>query len=288
VTRGGAVHAGGADPRTLRSVDLLSTYVTAWRDTADRVLALLRDLPSNAWDRCTDCPGWRVRDIVAHLADIESQLAGADAAAVVRAAGDRRELTPDWTGPGVAARREATPAELVAELAEAVDRRATAFEQHPPDDPGGRPPVVPGGLGWDWVTLLRNRVVDLWVHEQDIRRAVGSPGGVSSPGAEVAVRTLAAALPYVLGKRVAPPAGTVLGIDVTGSVPLRAVLAVGADGRARPVDGDPPEGCTWLRTDTETFAVLAAGRRRAADVAVDVTGDHALALRFADALAVTP
>ncbi len=275
-------------------MDTLAISIAAWRETAGRALVLLRGLSPDAWDRDTDCPGWTVRDVVAHLADMEIQLADGSGSATDRAPPEGgtarvsgREVTPEWTSPGVAARRGSPPAALVAELADAVRRRAAELEQHPPADPHGRPAFTPAGLGWDWETLLRNRAIDLWVHEQDVRRAVGAPGGMDSLGAGVAVRTFAAALPYVLGKRVAPPAGTVVGIRVEGPVSVRTVLAVGEDGRARPVDGEP-EGCTWLGMGTETFAALAAGRRSASDSRLKLAGDRALAMRLAGALAVTP
>lgn len=279
VTRGAC--AGG---RTIRSVDELTTYVDAWRDTADRLLVLLRGLPPADWQRETDCPGWRVRDVAAHLAHLEALLADGSPGEDIPGG---REVPPSWTAVGVATRSGRHHDELVAELADAVARRTTSLEQDPPTDPRWPADAAPGGLDWDVATLLRNRAVDLWVHEQDVRRAVGEPGGLDSPGARVTVRTFVAALGYVLGKAVGAPPGTALGVDVRGPAPARVVLAVGADGRARPVDEVPP-GCTWWRTDTETFCLLAAGRRPAADVQLDVDGDEALVRAVAERLAVTP
>ncbi len=266
-------------------MDVLTTYLTAWRDSAERVLGLCRTLAPEQWSAATDLPGWTVRDVVAHLADVEAQLA--DSGLATGATG-RREMAPDATAAGVESRRDMHPEQLVDELAGAVGRRVTALTADPPADPAGLPPGMAAGLGWDWQTLLRNRAIDLWVHEQDIRRAVGVPGGMDSPGAEVTVSAFAAALPYVLGKKVSPAPGTVVGWAVTGEVPFEQVLRVGDDGRARRLDRTPPAGTTWLRMDTETFAVLTAGRRGPGDVALQTAGDHELAARVAAEMAVTP
>ncbi len=102
------------------------------------------------------------------------------------------------------------------------------------------------------------------------------------------MRSFAAALPFVLGKRVAPPPGTVVGWDVHGPVPLEVVLTVGEDGRARPLEDRPPAEATRLRMDTETFALLGAGRRAVDSVALEIAGDRALGRRVAAAMAVTP
>lgn len=282
-------------------MDPLATYIHAWRETAERVLVLCRELDASDWELRTDLPRWSVHDVVGHLADVESRFGGVDPAGAEGRTGGaadgehRSAVTPDLTQPGVDARRAATPEDLLAELAGAVERRAAALAAQPPDDPKTLVPSLPYGLLWDWETLLRNRVVDLWVHEQDVRRAVGRPGGLDSSAAEVSVRTFATALPYVLGKRVAPPPGTTVAWQVSGEVPFDAVLAVGDDARARPVEPRTraeTTATTAVRTDTEAFALLAAGRRepeallRADRVVVDGDGD--LAGRVLSAMAVTP
>ena len=50
-------------------------------------------------------------------------------------------------------------------------------------------------IGWNWETLLSNRAVDVWMHEQDIRRAVGRPGGMNTAAAAHTVATFTQ-LPY--------------------------------------------------------------------------------------------
>jgi len=267
-------------------VDELATYLAAWRESCDRALALCLELDPGDWDRPTDLPGWTVHDVLAHLAHIETVLADGDADADESSAG-RREASPEWTHRGVEARRGASPDALRAELSDAVLRRAGTLAEEPSPEPHSRPDVTPAGLEWDWTTLLRNRALDVWVHEQDIRRAVDRPGGMSGAGAQVTVHTFAAALPYVLGKKVAPPPGTTVAWSVQGSVPVERVLQVdGARRAVRAPEGTKPDA--RMTMDTETFAVLVAGRRGWDGVRVEVDGDEALGRQVVDAMGVTP
>ncbi len=262
-------------------MDLLRIYVDAWHDTAVRLIGLCRTLSEADWTRPTDCPGWAVRDVVAHLAAIESELAGGAAPA---GHSNSRAVSPAYTKAGVDQRAARTPEQLVDEFETAVASREAVLR----DGDWAGPTSAPGGLAWDWDTLLRNRVIDLWVHEQDIRRAVDRPGGFDSPGARVTVTALAMGMPYVLGKQVAPPAGTSVVWEVGGPVAITIAAVVGDGGRAVAMDPPPADADVWLRMDTETFGVLCAGRRDPAALDIDVLGDHALAERVVAAMVVTP
>ena len=101
------------------------------------------------------------------------------------------------------------------------------------------------------------------------------------------MHTFAAALPYVLGKKVAPPPGTTVAWSVHGPVPVERVLRINDERRAvRAPDGG--RRTAGLTMDTETFAVLAAGPAWCDDVHLTVDGDKALARQVMDAMGVTP
>ena len=271
-------------------MNLLETYVGGWREAADAVIALGAELTDDEWAAPTDCPGWTVKDVYAHLAHLETELSHTTQNAA-SGSGDAggNELVSTYTADGVATRAGHSPAELVAELAVAVSTRAELLADLP-DDPDLPAPVTPGGIPWSWDTLLRNRSIDMWVHEQDIRRATGRHGGLASAGAQVATMTFSFAMPYVLGKRVRPPADTIVRWDVTGAIPVDLVVQIGADGRATTLDLidvlDQPS--TTLSMNSETFAVLAAGRRGPDQVDVTITGDHELGVATLSAMGVTP
>ena len=88
-----------------------------------------------------------------------------------------------YTEQGVVARKDRTRDELLAELAAVTGQRLSATRTNPPDDGAGSPPKTPGDIGWSWLTLLSNRPLDVWMHEQDIRRATGRPGHLDTVAA---------------------------------------------------------------------------------------------------------
>lgn len=262
---------------------MLRTYVTGWRESAEAVLALADGLDPAFAATPTDCPGWTVQDVVAHLAHLESALCSDSSDA---GAAGASELAASYTEAGVLDRRTQTFAEVTAQLRAAITTRSEQLTDLP-DDPSQPAPVTPGGIGWSWDELLRNRCVDMWVHEQDIRRAIGRPGGMDSVAAQVVTTTFSFALPYVLGKRVRPEPGATVRWNVTGEVPVDLAARVGDDGRAQRLDQvDGP--VTTLSMSTETFIVLAAGRRSADQVDVTIDGDPALGRAVLDAMAMTP
>lgn len=261
---------------------MLETYVRGWHESARSILALADELDDADWSRATDCDKWTVKDILAHLAHLESELCHPEQNTYEPPTGTR--VISAYTGKGVEARRDRTPAELVAEFAAAVEMRSRQLAELP-DDPTAPAPVTPGGVAWSWDELLRNRAIDVWVHEQDIRRATGRPGGLDSTGAHVAVLSFSFAMPYVLGKRVQPPALSTVRWEVTGETPLELAIRVGADGRASAIESlDEPT--VSLTMTTETFTVLTAGRRDPDEVEVEIKGDQSLGLATLAAMAI--
>jgi uncharacterized protein (TIGR03083 family) len=246
------------------------------------IVALAGELDEADWARPTDCDEWSVKDIVAHLAHLETELCNTEQNNAAQSNGT--DVVSAYTGAGVAARRERTPEELVAEFASAVELRASRLAELP-DDPTAPAPVTPGGVAWSWDTLLRNRSVDVWVHEQDIRRATGRPGALDTTGAQVAVMTFSFSLPYVVGKRVKPPAMSTVQWKVTGETPLELAVRVGEDGRASAIETLDEPSVTLTMT-TETFTLLTAGRRDPVEVEVAIDGDQDLGRAILSAMAI--
>lgn len=263
-------------------MNLLETYVRGWHEAAEAIIALAAELDDADWAGQTDCTEWTVKDVVAHLAHLESELCHTEQNTYEGSGA--ADVASSYTAAGVAARRERTPAELVAELASAVELRASRLADLP-DDPAAPAPVTPGGVAWSWDTLLRNRSVDMWVHEQDIRRATGRPGGLDSTGAHVAVMTFSFAMPYVLGKKVKPPALSTVRWNVTGETPLELVVRVGEDGRASAIETLDEPSAT-LTMSTEAFTVLTAGRRTPDQLEITVEGDEELARATLEAMPI--
>ncbi|WP_300680501.1 maleylpyruvate isomerase family mycothiol-dependent enzyme [Nocardioides sp.] len=268
--------------------EVLSTYVDTWRSSAAEVSALLRDLDAAEWDLPTALPGWDVRAVAAHLAHLESELAGIPQPEVVVAP------APHITGPmsefterGPIARRGWAPSQIVDELDHAVALRSAALTADPPQDPDALAPGFAGLIGWTWRTLLSNRPLDLWMHEQDIRRATGRPGGLTSAGARHTAAVVAASLPFVVGKRAQAPIGSTVALEVTGALPATYAVTVGEDGRARPTEA-VAEPTARITLDFGDWIALAGGRVAGDAVPAVVQGDADLAERALRSMAVTP
>jgi hypothetical protein len=146
--------------------------------------------------------------------------------------------------------------------------------------------VIFGGVDWSWEKLLRNRPLDVWMHEQDVRRAVGRPAGLDSPAARHTIGYLLESLGLVLARRAGAPSGTSLVVAVEGTAPVAFV--VDSDGRGVPLEHLPADPTVCLAMSREAFVVLAGGRRTPEEVEVEATGDEEIAARVLGAMAVTP
>ena len=265
----------------------LSGYVDVWWGAVHSFTDLLESLDEDDWHRPTDLPGWDVHACAAHTAHLEAILAGAPEETLSIEPPDyATSLMSIYTEQGVVARKDRTPAELVDEIRRATTTRRERLLADPPADGRAKPTPMFGAVGWDWQTLLRNRPLDVWMHEQDVRRAVDRPGGLDSPAAAHVVDYLAESLGYVLAKRANAPAGTTLVLRVEGHAPM--AFAVDESGRGRRLDDAPDEPTVGLTMDRESFVVAAGGRREPEPGRVVVTGDAGLAQRVLERLAVTP
>jgi hypothetical protein len=128
------------------------------------------------------------------------------------------------------------------------------------------------------------RVLDSWIHLQDIRDALLEPADDHGVAEEIVVNRFEAALPFVIGKKMKAPEGTIIHLNLTGRLARTIFLEV-RDGSRRGVHvtakGFPtlefttPIALFWRRTAgrISAQAFLSAS-------ASDVRGDHALGGAF--------
>ena len=253
----------------------LESLVSAWQSSAADTIALLREIDNYAVP--TDLPGWSVHDIVAHLAHLETVLAHGE-----KTGFSSPVVTSDYTQIGVDERKDIATDNLIDELEAAVNYRVANEVLGSPEE---KMPTAPGNSGWTWETTLRNRVIDMWVHEQDIRRAVNRPGNLGSPGALITCATFASGMGFVLGKKVGAKPGTVVHWLVNGEISLDFALKIDDDKKARPTED---EADATLKMTTEEFTVLGAGRQSPDKLSVAISGDTELGKRVLTQMAVTP
>lgn len=239
---------------------------------------LLGELADSDWPRPTPCPGWDVRAQVAHIIGTESMLAKIDPPAGAGEATPGEHIRNDigaFNEQWVQGLADATPDAMRARFAEVVAVREQALAALT-DAEWSEEGFTPAGRDTHG-RFMRIRVFDMWMHEQDIRDAVGRPGHEEGPVVELVLDEMEGALGFVVGKKAGAPAGTSVTFELTGPSGRTRHVAVGE--RAAVVDAlDGPADVT-LRMPIGVFTRLAGGRQLDRDLVaeVDVDGDAALA-----------
>lgn len=253
--------------------ETIDTLEHCWRS----ISLLAGALTEAEWKAATDLPGWTVQDNLSHLIGFERVLQGLPATEHRVAKPDHvRNAIGEMNEHEVDSRRGLPGAVVAAEWEELVTRRLATLRAG--DDAYFAVEMInPTGPG-TLADFLHVRVLDCWLHEQDMRRAVSRPGNLDGPAAGHTIDRLIRTIPIVVGKRAATPEGGAVVIDITGGVQRHIVCEV-RDGRAALVSEPTGAPLATITLDTEGFTVLAGGRRTAADVGAIVEGDAALADR---------
>ena len=257
------------------------------------LLALGRTLNAAQFEVCTECPGWTVKDQFSHVIGTELLLEGVAApdGAALRARYVRNDLG-ELNERFVEARRARTGTEVLDELAGLTSRRLVALRSL---DDEAWAAIGPSPIGMvPYVDYMGVRTFDSWVHEQDVRVALGVPGGRGGAGERVTLDRMEASMPYVLGRRLQPLPGTTLRIDIHGELgrTVQLTVSVNDDGavwaRAIPVLEQAPTAS--LLMDEATFVRRACGRISAEAVlgspGFAAAGDTALATQFVEQMVV--
>ena len=191
----------------------------------DALLPVLRAAPEQALDRPTACPGWSVRDVLAHCSAALSRVI----------TGQLHAFTPELNEIDVAQRRDWPLPRLLAELADGYLTGGAAISAA-----GGRLDAIALGE---------------WVHGGDVREALGQPGAYASAGLADAAALLAA---YTRRCQVPLTEVTLTGAAAPDAAPpgpagtAGPALTLGARQPGRPA--------ARLRTAPATLIRLTAGR----------------------------
>ena len=276
--------------------DDLDGLVEAYRQTVQAVIELGRACGDREFELPTACPGWSVKDQIAHVVSLEQFMhSGHQPAVRVPEYRHVRNDLGHFTEKGVELRRGMRGSKVVDELETVLANRLEQLGQ-----PGltledeVRTPMGPKSRR----ESLRIRIMDIWTHEQDIRQALGRPGDLDSGAAAVFMDMLVEALPRLVARSAAIPPGNVVVLEVTGPVLGRAGVWVedGEDGRPRGIplfsgvahDGDPTDVFTTITLSTDAVTRRAAGRGTLEDIHFTVAGDEAVGRKVLENLAFTP
>ena len=225
-----------------------------WRS----IYGLCSSLSEPEWKTPTDCPGWTVQDQVAHLGGAESRILGnpapdhtpGETGHVKSEGGLSNEVLVDW-------RRSWTGRQVLDEFRDLTGQRVTALRSMTDEEFAAetQTPLGPAPVS-EFISI---RVMDAWVHEQDMRRALGRPGEMEGPTAAHSLGRITRAMPFVAARRAQAPDGATVVFDIAG--PAGRVLPVLVEGnRGREAEEAPAEPMVRISLDTETFGCLGCGR----------------------------
>jgi uncharacterized protein (TIGR03083 family) len=243
---------------------------------------LCTPLTEAQWKTVTDCPGWSVQENMSHLVGIEHMLLGKPPTThkspkydyIKNPIGEHNEHEID-------ARRSLLGSQVLAEWKATAAERAHQL-QTADAEYFAKPmmmPTGPGTLG----DFLDIRILDLWIHDQDIRRALNISGNHGGPCAEHTIDRLIRTLPIVVGKRAATPEGKSVSITISGAVQRTIFISV-SEGRANITATKPASLLCEISMDSTVFTALATGRKQSTELNRTSTGDSAHAQRIVSQL----
>lgn len=246
---------------------------------------LLEGLPATDWALPTPLPGWDVQDNVSHIVGTEAMLSGepgpsieVDREASEHVRNDIGVFNEQW----VEALRGETPSEVLARFrALASARLATLGAMS--DDEWNAESFTPAGKD-TFGRFMQIRVFDCWLHEQDIRDAVGRPGHESGLAVEVVLDEMATALGFVVGKKAGATTGQSVTFSLTdGGVVVREMYVEVAE-RATVVPALRGPATVVLTMPVGVMTRRCAGRVGPDDLLdqVAIDGDLDLAARILD------
>jgi uncharacterized protein (TIGR03083 family) len=262
--------------------------VNALDETWSTIDKVVRPQRPEAYDAQTACPGWSVRDVLSHLLGFEMMLQGAPVPAydgpwpeyVHNPIGEINEafVRVHRAEPGIAVLNQlrTVAGQAIRNLRSLDDE---AWEKVGWSPEGERP----------YHRFRETRVLDSWIHLQDIRDALLEPADDHGVAEEIVVNRFEAALPFILGKKMKAQDGTVVNVNLTGRLARTIILGV-REGRAVVISSSDEVPTLEFTTPVALFWRRAAGRITAQAFlnasATDVRGDHALAQSFAQALSI--
>lgn len=280
----------GLTPRTPTRTEITRSLADCWEDLAE----LGATLDDEQWIAETSLAGWTVRDIYAHIIGAERTLAGEDAPDIdlgspAHVRNDIGMANEAW----VRSLASLPTDELLAAFGSVTANRLQHLEAMADEDweQESWTPAGDATLG-RWLHI---RVYDCWVHEQDIRVALGLPGNLSTAAADLSLLEVTNALGFIVGKRAEAEDGSRVEIrlqrpidDGNETLFLRTAVIDGRAGLVEQFDAPPTSTMT---VPFELFMRLTAGRRNAtnalADGLIQLDGDTRSGERLARNLAFT-
>jgi uncharacterized protein (TIGR03083 family) len=264
----------------LDKADVLRGLFGTW----DTIETIVGDLSDAQWSQPTPLPGWTVHDVVAHVVGTESMLQGLgtpeadiDVSTLEHVRNDIGVLNERW----VRKFRSLSHAELLDRFRTTTAERREALTAMSEDQWHAvtATPAGPDSYG----RFMRVRTFDCWMHEHDVRDAVGhGEADFGGPDTRLALDEMVASMGFVVGKLGKAPDGSRVRLELTG--PLARTINVAVDGRATVVDEFDAEPTITIAMDGLLFTRLAGGRVAVDHDAITYGGDREVGRRIVENL----
>jgi uncharacterized protein (TIGR03083 family) len=244
---------------------------------------LLAELDDAEWRLPSPLPGWSVQDNVAHIVGTEAMLSGEAGPEVeidrdvnTHVRNDIGAFNEQW----VESLRPVPPNEVLSRFRELTGARLAALERMS-DDEWNAESFTPAGMD-TYGRFMQIRVFDCWLHEQDIRDAVGRPGHETGLAVDVVLDEMATALGFVVGKKAGATAGQSVTFALSDGGAVVRQLHVEVGERANVVHALSGPPTVRLTMPIGVMTRRCAGRVGPDDLLdqVVINGDRALASKI--------
>ena len=259
------------------------------------LLELLSGLTDDEWGRPTVCPGWSAKDIAAHLLgdDIGRLSRGRDAfAAAAFAPTGRGDFEAELLAfinrqneRWVEATRRLSPRLLIDLLRWSGEEARRYFESLDPfalGEPVSWAGPEPAPV---WLDVARE-YTERWLHQQQIRDAVGKPGLKERRLFAPVLDTFVRALPHTY-RDVGAPAGAHVRLTITGGAGGSWSLVRGEGGWRLCAEADgEPQAAVVLDQETAWRLFTKGISRDEALATATISGERALGLKVLDTVSI--
>jgi uncharacterized protein (TIGR03083 family) len=252
--------------------------VAALREIWASLSELLGELSDDEWSAASPLPGWTVQDNVSHIIGTEAMLLGQsnpdeiDREANPHVKNDIGAFNEAW----VESLRSLSPSEMLSRFREVTDARLASLDQMSEDEWNAES-FTPAGKD-TYGRFMQIRAFDCWLHEQDIRDAVGRPGHRTGVAVDVTLDEMATAMGFVVGKKAGAETGQSVTFALTDEDSVVREINVEVADRAAVVDELPGPPTVKLTMPIGVMTRRCAGRVDPDDLLDEVAIDGNLDL----------
>lgn len=249
---------------------------------------LCSSLTDEQWAMPTCLPGWTVQDVLAHVTGTERMLEGEpapdhDVSHLSHVRHEFAAMIEVW----VEDLRPLSGPQVLERFREVTARRGAALDAMTQAE-FDAPSWTPVGKDETFGRFMRIRHYDTFLHEHDIRDALGVADRLDVAAIEAALPEADGALGYIVGRKAALPDGSVVRFDLTGPVVRTYVVVV--DGRAQVVEDPDVEPEVTLAMSDMVFFRLTGGRSEPDQhlgIGLEIAGDQSKGIHLASNMAMT-